>query len=120
MLTYHKAAQPPFCLQADGDSEPSKAMNPNTRSEYCIFVGGRAYPAPTIAMLKSGLGSKAMVFFFWGGEEAARSRLPRVLSQLYQNWQRNSSEWYGLTHTYMGYRDASPQIEQFRVRSVFT
>jgi hypothetical protein len=74
MRTHHKVAQPPFCLQADGSSEPPKAMNPNTLSERCMFVGGRAYPVPTIAMLKSGLGSKAIVFVFWG-EEAALSRL---------------------------------------------
>jgi hypothetical protein len=81
MRTHHKVAQPPFCLQADGDSEPPKAMNPDTLSERGMFVGGRAYPAPTIAMLKSALDSNAMVFFFW--EEATHSRLPVGVHLMY-------------------------------------
>jgi hypothetical protein len=80
MRTHHKVAQPPFCLQADGDSEPPKAMNPNALSERCVFVGGRAYPAPTIATLKSGLGSKAMVFLMGGSSalKSASGRPPNV------------------------------------------
>jgi len=40
MRTYHKVAQPPFCLQADRDSETPEAMNPDMLSERCMFVGG--------------------------------------------------------------------------------
>ena len=48
-------------------------MNPNTLSESGMFLGGRSYPVPTIAMLKSILGSKAIVAKL----DAARVRVSR-------------------------------------------
>jgi hypothetical protein len=90
--THHKVAQIPFRLQANGGSEPPKTVNPNIFLDHGICLRGRTYPAPTMATLKSGLGSKAM--FSYGGVKERLLCPTEMYTATYRCAQGPKSAWY--------------------------